>query len=193
MTLSDLSLIRPYVDVRGFRTVIMDTNAVLDLYSTPISVTPSWNQYLDGASGNALKEFAVRLALAEEQHRKFWALINRAFTQPPQETVYRTIAAPVFSSAEILATIDAAQTNFLYLDAFSLIETLFDAVDIATIIRGLRMSIKELKRVLSNRQRHAIFCGMEWCKRAWFLLHGSHPPKLEGAVNFESSWGCAQA
>ncbi len=42
---------------------------------------------------------------------------------------------------------------------------------------------------------HAIsrYCGLSWARRAWYLLHGSHPPK-SGRWHFDSQpFGCAKA
>lgn len=61
--------------------------------------------------------------------------------------------------------------------------------------------IQKLYRKLRNRKSDTpayiaavqIYCGLSWLKRAWFLLHGSHPPHTVTTTNLGFRYGSVYA
>ena len=61
--------------------------------------------------------------------------------------------------------------------------------------------LRQLARRLDSKTKQATkllyalivrtFCGVSWERRAWFLRHGSHPPKPEHGLSVDPSFGCA--
>lgn len=59
-----------------------------------------------------------------------------------------------------------------------------ELADVTAVISRLSRIFKAVKRELRRRQRdaeRAMYCGLDFRKRAWFLLHGSHPPRSKRA------------
>lgn len=59
------------------------------------------------------------------------------------------------------------------------------------LLRKITRKIQALKKILHNEI--ANFCGLSWSRRLWFLLHGSHPPKLESWPVVSQEFECARA
>jgi len=51
-----------------------------------------------------------------------------------------------------------------------------NGAELRTLLQRIAKRIQRIKEILY--QRINIFCGLSWSRRLWFLLHGSHPPKL---------------
>jgi hypothetical protein len=93
-----------------------------------------------------------------------------------------------FSLDEILRAIEQAQfqpDNYqrpLFLQFISESQP-----DRQSILRILFAVLRFLLRVCFTPR--ALFCGVSWSKRPWWLLHGSHPPKM--SVSPRPSFGVA--
>lgn len=59
------------------------------------------------------------------------------------------------------------------------------------LLRNITRKIQALKKIL--HKKIANFCGLSWSRRLWFLLHGSHPPKLESWPVVSQEFECARA
>jgi hypothetical protein len=60
-----------------------------------------------------------------------------------------------------------------------------------TLLVKISYQIQSLNKAFfrfSNR-----YCGLSWARRAWFLLHGSHPPPIGRWQLASQSFGCARA
>jgi hypothetical protein len=173
--------------------------------STGTFLSHLWNEYFDGSSGSevaklekTLSDIALELERARSEQERLLDYVKLLFPTAPAQNDADLAARAVllqfptsfyedFESKFVSITITDPLLLKLLCEEHSALPA-----ELAAILYRLRRGLKALKRALRSRQR-AVFCGINWCKRAWFLLHGSHPPKLEVIVHLEFSWGCAQA
>ena len=81
------------------------------------------------------------------------------------------------SLEEISLLIDEAQIEPHQLGQAQILPFLFGVIPSATaFFRLLKFVCGFLKKACFTRPR-ARYCGLDWSKRPWCLLHGSHPPK----------------
>jgi hypothetical protein len=154
---------------------------------------PTWNQYFDQVSGETLKVLNSSLSNLREiqkaTHLVFDATVFASLGTEARQTAHPT----EFSYDCILKIINGAQiSDASYGLHLSVLRVILGLDRICAVLRAeLSRMIKAVKRALAT-QRRRVFCGMNWCKRAWFLLHGSHPPKGEITLSPSLFVGCVQ-
>lgn len=164
-----------------------------------------WNSYQDDASASRLAELGVYLCFLEEQKKQL-AQVFRYFEilsdgLPPEEQPRTWTAVEV---DEAIWAAQQAQGRHLALykaagefAAFSLVafvkHDLKTPEEISARIVAARRARKAIKSALLTLRR-AVFCGVSWCKRVWFLMHGNRPPHGAGpSIGLCRCLGCATA
>ncbi|MGB6687008.1 MAG: hypothetical protein WBE76_04110 [Terracidiphilus sp.] len=51
-----------------------------------------------------------------------------------------------------------------------------NGAELRSLLQRITKKIQQIKQILYRLFK--TFCGQSWSRRSWFLLHGSHPPKL---------------
>jgi hypothetical protein len=153
---------------------------------------PGWNQHFGGVSGGLLKDLNTYLVNIQEL-QKVSRLVFDATVMPVLGIEGRRTAPSIeFSFDAALVAINAAQNDVIYSPYRSVLLVILEIDRVCTGIRAeLSRTIKAVKRALAKRRR-TVYCGLNWCKRTWFLLHGSHPPKGEIISSISPFVGCAQ-
>jgi len=182
--------IPPSLDFLGYESHQgrTDSSAGSTLAYVPINLSGSTSDgFADmGASGN--------LAILGEQLRYFEELqaeLDLLLHLREQERRSWTLE-------EALQTIEVAQSAEIryvgtYCDKLLFVALVEKAQLVSDFIRFYQRAIAQLKSTLLKLCR-ATFCGVSWCKRVWFLMHGNRPPHdKEPSIGLYMCWGCAPA
>jgi hypothetical protein len=176
--------------VGSSKLLVFDSTVLQEIDWSKVAETSSWNCYLGEVSGSILKKYTTAL----DRLRARQKLIRRAVRVYIDAAAAKSdseIQPSKASFEEILAMIESAQDHELSRDLPAVLYHVLRAYAADTaIVVAIKRSIKAIRRALEERPR-AVFCGIDWHKRTWFLLHGSHPPKNEAQMVFCSSLGCA--
>jgi hypothetical protein len=178
------------ISVGSFKTVFFDSTVLPEIEWSEATLASSWNRYFSEVSGSILKGCEKELNRLRSRQK----LIRRAvrvYIDAAAANSDTTIQPAKASFEELVAMIESAQNDELSRDLPAVLYHVLRtyAADTAIVV-AIRRSINAIKRALEEQPR-AVFCGIDWHKRTWFLLHGSHPPKNEAQTVSCSSLGCA--
>jgi hypothetical protein len=164
--------------IRSASNMIFDSHLLAGINWSEASITSPWSLYLGEISANIIKNYGIALDRVRSRQRLIRRAV-KAYAQTSATSAGKTPQKSKASFEELLELIDSAEGEELSRDLPPVLyHVLRTYIADAAIIVFIKKSISNIKRALEERPR-AVFCGITWHKRTWFLLHGSHPPKTE--------------
>jgi hypothetical protein len=149
-----------------------------------------WNRMFEGASSLRIKFLSDCLWMWEQENRALREALENSCSNPFSSSNIAATSRGSTSYADVLEAIENAQSSIRY-ESPTLLQYIVWQVKAAAIVFEIRKIVSILRALLTKRQR-AVFCGITWQKRVWFLLHGSHPPRPD-AISAIGSLECAKA
>jgi hypothetical protein len=139
------------------------------LAETPISV--HWGTY-----GNQLENLQRACSALTEWKVALDSLLPYAYVQiAPTQCV--------LSFEELLTVFDAPQDTTIVTEFKGILNWIRASLHADDLLLKFWKRLKRIKTVLHAECTR--FCGLSWSRRLWFLLHGSHPPKLDSRISFQ--------
>jgi hypothetical protein len=186
---------------RSLGTRACDMNIVLNLLSQPLSNNP-WllsrqRAELQNAHDELLNEFLASLPsngddsddhLIEPAGLCYWEneQNRRVLIQILDDRI------PTDPTGPALIQLTHLQAAFLW--AFLSVRWHAARQFLRQLVRSLVLKKLRLATLLLSWNTAALkprFCCVSWARRAWFILHGSHPPKPEPGPSLDLTFGCA--
>jgi hypothetical protein len=154
---------------------------VPNTYETLMAV-PLTSHY--AASGRYLNNLENLLALPKPIHEQLaivpFSLAEYTYTNPVNRSAVQPLL-PAITFEVVMEQVSEVVKYRIFADYLRARRTVSQAERLRRLIRRLLIVRRLVHRSVSR------YCGLNWSRRLWFLLHGSHPPKAEGCPAF----GCA--
>lgn len=182
------------------RNLICDVSNLPLYYLSRLSLAKGNNYYETLASASLSNPYAVSGQLLEEYRCALAPLKQIEFEQDLSLNAWAAhvrnevgetvpIRSTQFTFEEIEDFIQNSQTDRFAALQPRVLRCILYASHMRDLLQRISRKIKAIKRILC--QRESRFCAVNWSRRFWFLLHGSHPPKTEAWPFTCQVFGCA--
>jgi len=119
---------------------------------------------------------SVYLSLTRLVHQ-YEAPVANTFVQT--KVVFEVVDGGLSSHSweELVRLYESDRDATVTIESGSVLEWVITGLCARDLLRRISRKLQSVREILY--QRCARFCGLSWSRRLWFLLHGSHPPKLD--------------
>lgn len=150
-------------------------------------------------NGNLLAYLGFEKAKLEREYRELTYINEYLLRLAPDEPCLVTVESnPVGHEGNVHSTvihletitefINKSQKLALPVSRWGCSILLEKRTALRKLLRLVGRVIRSIKGALDRIEPR--FCGLNWSRRVWSLLHGSHPPKLDALCDISQCLGC---